>query len=217
MNNSSQGRSARANGRRQHAVQSFKTAAECIGKIDRGMSLFAITRGQFSMIDAVLHTLDQVGPARLSIWTWAIAEYEIETLERLMSDKRLLGARLIIDFSARVRNAHIINKWQGLFGKSSVLYVINHAKIATVEAQDGRRVLLRGSMNLNFNPRFEQLDVTEGGADYDLVKEIEDELPIMPDPEKTSWAKSAEVSGLGRAFENETLNIFSGSGKVWAK
>jgi len=58
------------------------------------MSLFAVTRGQFSMIDAVLHTLDQVGRAKLSIWTWAIAEYEIETLERLMMDERLTEARL---------------------------------------------------------------------------------------------------------------------------
>jgi len=217
MNNSSQGKSARSTGRRKHAVESFKTAAECIGEIERDMSLFAVTRGQFSMIDAVLHTLDQVGRAKLSIWTWAIAEYEIETLERLMIDDRLTEARLIIDISARKRNAHIIEKWQGLFGKSSVLYVVNHAKIATVEAEDGRTVLLRGSMNLNFNPRFEQLDVTEGGADFDLVKEIESELPVMPEPERTSWSKAAKVSGLSETFSDETLSMFSGRGKVWAK
>jgi hypothetical protein len=41
-------------GRRQRAVESFKTAADCIGKVEPGMSLFAVTRGQFSMIDAVL-------------------------------------------------------------------------------------------------------------------------------------------------------------------
>jgi hypothetical protein len=217
MNISSQGKSARANGRRKHAVQSFKTAAECIGEIERDMSLFAVTRGQFSMIDAVLHTLDQVGRSKLSIWTWAIAEYEIETLERLMMDERLTEARLIIDISARTRNAHIIEKWQGLFGKSSVLYVVNHAKIAAVESEDGRKVLLRGSMNLNFNPRFEQMDVTEGGPDFDLVKEIESELPVMPEPERTSWPKAAKISGLNETFTDQTLSTFKGSGKVWAK
>lgn len=224
MANSSKGRSARVaprsarvSGRRQHAVQSFKTAAECIGTIDRGMSLFAITRGQFSMVDAIMHTLDQVGPANLSIWTWSIAEYEVEALERIIMDKRLLSARLIIDISARKRKADIVHKWQSVFGKSSVLYVVNHAKMATVEAKDGRKVLLRGSMNLNFNPRFEQLDVTEGGPDFDLVKEIEAELPIMPEPEKTSYAQVASISGLTSAFDSETLSMFSGSNKVWAK
>lgn len=179
------------------------------------MSLFAITRGQFSMIDAVLHVLDQVGPAKLSVWTWAIAEYEVESLERLMADKRLTSARLIIDYSAKVRNAHIITKWKSLFGASSVLYVMNHAKLATVESED-KRVLLRGSMNLNFNPRFEQLDITEGGPDFDLVREIEAELPVMPDPEETSWSKAASISGTNDAFSPHQLEIFR-TPKTWAK
>jgi len=38
--------------RRKRAVESFKTAADCIGTIEEGAALFAITRGQFSMIDA---------------------------------------------------------------------------------------------------------------------------------------------------------------------
>ena len=133
---------SRTASRRLHAKKSFKTAVECIGPIEKDMSLFAITRGQFSMIDAVLHTLDSVGKSNLTIWTWAIAEYEIESLERLMNDDRIENARLIIDFSARKRNAPIIEKWQRIFGKSSVSYVVNHAKIATVESVD-RKVLLR--------------------------------------------------------------------------
>ena len=201
--------------RRICAKNAYGNAAQTIGSVEHGMSLFAVTRGQFSMIDAVLHVLDEVGPAALSIWTWAIAEYEVESLERLMMDKRLTSARLIIDFSARVRNAHIIAKWKRIFGQDAVLYVVNHAKIATVESA-GHRVLLRGSMNLNFNPRFEQLDITEGGPDFDLVREIEAELPVMPDPEKTSWSKASAISGVNDAFEQSQLDIFR-TPKTWAK
>jgi hypothetical protein len=39
-------------------------------------------------------------------------------------------------------------------------------------------LLLRGGMNLN--PRFEQLDITEGGEHFDLVERIEAELPFLP-------------------------------------
>lgn len=177
------------------------------------MSLFAITRGQWSMIDAVLHVLDCTGPAAVSLWTWTVAEYEVEVLTRLRADKRITSGRLVIDYGARNKNAGIIREWQGSYGADAVRYVVNHAKIATVQ-NDRFKVLLRGSMNLNFNPRFENFDITEGGHDFDLVKEIEDELPALPDD--CSGADAFEASKVSSAFPQETLNLF-GKVKVWAK
>jgi len=216
------GSSARTS-RRKHAVQSFQNATDCIGTLEPGASLFAITRGQFSMIDAVLACLDQTGPAAVSLWTWTVAEYEVECLERLRRDERLTSGRLIVDQGMRNKNAStpqahardlgVIRQWQGAFGGESVRYVVNHAKIATIENADWK-LLLRGSMNLNFNPRFEQFDLTEGGADFDLVKQIEDELPILPDD--VSQATVYQASKLGNAFSDDTLSLFSGI-KRWAK
>jgi hypothetical protein len=199
--------------RRAVAAESFKTAADCIGAVEHGMSLFAVTRGQFSMIDAILHVLDQVGPAKLSIWTWAIAEYELEQFTRLQNDGRITDGLLVIDHSARNRNMPIITKWQEKYGAKQVRYVHNHAKIATIETDDFR-VLLRGSMNLNFNPRFEQLDVTEGGPDFDLVKEIESELPWLPN--NCSHADVRKASRTDDAFDQQTLDLFA-EVKTWAK
>lgn len=199
--------------RRTRAVESFRNAAECIGPIQKGISLFAITRGQFSMIDAVLHVLDCVGPAKLSLWTWTVAEYEVQCLERLKSDFRVTAGKLIIDAGARNKNASIISQWQETFGGESVRYVVNHSKMATVEG-GGLKVLLRGSMNLNFNPRFEQLDVTEGGEDFELVRRIEDELPLLPD--NVSNGKARVASRVSEAFDPEQLKMFSGI-KVWGK
>ncbi len=172
------------------------------------MSLFCITRGQWSMIDAVLHVLDQVGPAAVSLWTWTVAEYEVQTLTRLREDRRVTGGRLVIDAGARTKNAAIIAQWKSSFGPESVRYVTNHAKIARVESASGLKLLLRGSMNLNFNPRFEQFDITEGGADYDLVEQIEDELPDLGD--KCSGAQVWAASRVGEAFDKNQLSLFSG-------
>jgi len=200
--------------RRKRAVESFGCAALGIGPIDRGMSLFAVTRGQWSMIDAILHVLDQVGPAQLSLWTWTVAEYEVEVLTRLRKDARVTDGRLVIDAVARAKNAAIIREWKQSFGAESVRYVTNHAKIARVHSESGMRLLLRGSMNLNFNPRFENFDITEGGADYDLVERIEGELPILGDGCSGSdvWA----ASKVGDAFDPQQLALFQGA-KVWAK
>lgn len=200
--------------RRKTAVESFGCAAQAIGRVEAGMSLFAVTRGQWSMIDAVLHVLDQVGPAKLSLWTWTVAEYEVQVLTRLREDRRVTGGRLVIDAGARVKNAGIIREWKSSFGDGSVRYVTNHSKIARIESASGLKLLLRGSMNLNFNPRFEQLDITEGGPDFDLVEKIEDEIPLLADDctGKQVWA----ASRVGEAFEAEQLALFSGL-KVWAK
>lgn len=206
-------RSSAPSSRRAVAVESFKTAADCIGPIEPGMSLFAVTRGQFSMLDAVLHVLAELGPSRISLWTWTIADYEIQAFNGLMRDGRITGGTLVIDHGSKVKNLPLIRAWKAQFGPRSVRYVVNHAKIATVEG-GGRRVLLRGSMNLNFNPRFEQLDVTEGGPDFDLVKQIEGELDDLEDD--ATGAAVFKSSRVGEAFEPEQLALFKGI-KTWAK
>lgn len=192
--------------RRKVANESFKNAAETIGIIKPGMSLFAITRGQWSMIDAVLHVLDQVGPAAVSLWTWTVAEYEVQVLTRLQIDKRITAGRLIIDHGARNKNAQIIADWKTQFGDDSVRYVVNHAKIATIKTASGLQFLLRGSMNLNFNPRFEQFDMTEGGPEFDLVKGIENELPTLNDD--CTGKEAYKASKLDNAFSAEQLQLF---------
>ena len=202
------------NRRRQiQAREAFAGAAAAIGPIDPGMALFLITRGQFSMLDMVQHCLAELGPAEVSVWTWAIADYEVEAMTALMESSAILGARLIVDRSAEQRSAATIDAWRARFGASSVRVCKNHAKIARVWTAD-RRVLVRGSMNLNWNPRFEQADISEGGEPFDLVARLEDELPVLPALCSNADAESA--TGVNLAFERSTLDLFAGL-KVWAK
>lgn len=207
-------RAAAPSARRARAVESFQSAAATIGPVTPGMSLFAITRGQFSMIDAILHVLDEVGPSRVSFWTWTVAEYEVQVVERLIADKRITSGRMVIDHGARNKNAELIRRFQQSFGADSVRYVVNHAKIATIETVVGDRYLLRGSMNLNFNPRFEQFDLTSNGPDFDLIREVEDELPILEDD--CSGKDVYAATKLHEAFSTEQLQLFPTT-KRWAK
>jgi hypothetical protein len=207
------GRARRAIRRHARAIETFGNAAEAIGPIAADTNLFLLTRGQFSMIDMVRHVLADLGPAAVSLWTWAIADYEVEVLGGLMADRNVTAARLILDRSAEHRNAPIVRHWRERFGDDTVRVCKNHAKIARVWTVD-RRVLIRGSMNLNYNPRFEQADLTVNGDDFDLVTAIEDALPILPPLCENSAADDA--SGLSRAFETGGLAAFAGV-KTWAK
>lgn len=168
------------------------------------MALFAITRGQWGMIDALHHVLTQVGPASLSVWTWHMARFDLEVLLRLADTAQLTDALLIIDSSLGRKTmtgllapeATLLTPWLARFGAESVRYVILHAKMATVTSASGLHLLLRGSMNLNHSPRFEQFDLTEGGEDYALVKQLEAELPPLL-ATKQPEQEIRRVTGLG--------------------
>jgi hypothetical protein len=209
------GRSSSPAARRARAVETFTCAGEAIGTIRKGVSVFAITRGEWSMIDAILWVLDQVGRSKLTVWTWTIAEYEVKMVVRLMNDERITGATLVIDHGARYKNSEIIDQWVARFGDGSIRYCLNHAKIATVESESGLRLLLRGSMNLNANPRFEQFDLTEGGRDFGVVRKVEESLPVLP--RNFTGADAYAATGI---TDKDTLfgqSLLGSSGKVWAK
>lgn len=202
-------------GRKQRAVETFRNAAESLGPIERNSHVFAITRGQWSMLDGILHCLDQVGPSFISVWTWSVAELDIEVLCRLMQEKRLTGARLVIDGSARQKYPKIVFSWRKVFGRESVRYVINHAKIATIESVSGFKLCLRGSMSLNFNPRFENVDLSEGDGAFDVVRAIEEALPVLPG--NCSGEEIYEASQLATAhWDDSSLEIFPQL-RTWTK
>ncbi len=199
--------------RTRRAAECFQNATASLGTIHKGFSLFGLTRGQFSMIDLILACLDQVGPARISLWTWCIAEYEVQCFERLLMDHRITGALLVIDSQARTKNRHLLTRWQTVHGAKSIRWVVNHAKIATIETA-GFKLLLRGSMNLNYNPRFEQFDVDEGHPGFELIRRTESELPLLRLDHST--AESRAATGIQKAFTQEQLKPFA-TLKTWAK
>ena len=197
----------------QKAVESFQTAAECIGSIEPGMSLFAVTRGQFSMIDAIYHCLQQIGPAEVSLWTWTVATRHAEVMAGFLANQTITRATIVCDQSLDQRNPKLVENWRQRFGDDTVKICKNHAKMCRVW-NSKHRLLLRGSMNLNVNPRFEQLDITEGGPDFDLVEQLEAELPILP--RKYSNHDTESASKVNRAFEYSQLRMFDNI-KPWSQ
>jgi hypothetical protein len=79
--------------RRKVAREAFRSAAEAIGPIEPGMGLFLLTRGQFSMLDIVKHVVEEIRPARVSVWTWAIAAEDFDGMHGLLANAAIVGAR----------------------------------------------------------------------------------------------------------------------------
>lgn len=195
--------------RARNAVESFKTFSDLMvdTALAPGLSLFGITRGQFSMIDVIRYFVERLQPADVSVWTWAIASYEVEAFEFFYQTQAIRSATLIVDRSAEDRNAELIDRWRARFGTDSVKVCKTHAKIATIAGRE-LRILARGSMNLNENPRFEQFDISEGGQPYELVKRIERQIPTLPP--RCSNHDADAASGLLFAWAEDRLATFGG-------
>lgn len=163
-----------------------------------------ITRGQFSLLDALLHVIEHLRPCKISIWTWRLAKFDLDVIIEMYHAGAITEALMLIDTNAiragcfsgsqkgiskaqrgklsemDIKAFSVVTKWRETFGNRSVKLLNNHAKIATIEGRE-MKVLIRGSANMNRNPRFEQFDLTEGGKDFDLVRSIENEIPYLPD------------------------------------
>ena len=206
------------------SLESFKNCKEdLLPHLEKDCSIFGITRGQYSLLDIVVTIIEKYGDADLSIWTWAIADYEIDAIFSLIDNGLVKSAKLCIDYSTARKHVAmgekntselVIRKWIEKFGSRSVKTVKTHAKISAIKCGD-LHFVVRGSMNLNYNPRFEQFDLTEGKEIYDFVTGVENEIPFL-DPFGLSESDAIAASRLGDAFDFDQINLFA-KVKVWAK
>jgi hypothetical protein len=170
-------RSAKALERRHKAAGlALEHAKAALAELGRGVHVFGLTKGQFSMIDLAAAVLDLTGPADVSLWTWCIAEYEVQAVSAFLNEGRIRSFRMVMDWAGAKRDMPLVADLQGRYGNDCIRVTKTHAKVVTVANEAGWRVVIRGSMNLNNNPRFEQFDVSDDPAVFGVVAGLEAEL-----------------------------------------
>jgi len=132
----------------------LKTAAEAIAGLNHDVELYGFTKGQFSLLDLLTACLNITGPARLVLSTWTAARHEIQAMERLLRSGQMESMRWLIDFTFSRRDPEAAHQIRLAFGLESVRVAQNHSKFALF-TNDAWSLVLRTSMNLNMNPRFE--------------------------------------------------------------
>lgn len=152
------------------------------------------------MIDIATAALEICGPAEVSVWTWCIAEYEVEAFSSFFIDQRVSALRVVMDWAGAQRDMPLVGDLQERFGVDCIRVTKTHAKIVTIATECGWRIVIRGSMNLNANPRFEQFDVSDDEGIFDAVTEVEEELwrdgKALP-VRKLAHSDAVELLGAG--------------------
>lgn len=157
-----------------------RTARETIGRLRRGCALFTLTRGQFSLVDAIEHVLEQTGPAAVVLSSWTAASADVDYLFAFVGDGRVSSLRLVIDASFPGRNPDVCAAIRERFGDGAIRLARAHAKFVTIR-NDRWSIVLLTSMNLNENPRVEFLEVLDDGGLADYLERYVEELYTMTD------------------------------------
>lgn len=155
-----------------------ETAARCIGAIEKGCEIFGLTKGDFSMIDILLHVVAQIGPCHVGLSTWTAALSEIKQADSLLTDRRLLSLRFLVDRSFPARQPGYYKKLRETF-PDAVRMARLHAKFILLE-NDSFSVAVRTSMNLNANLRIENYEISEGSPISDYLRQVLDYHFALP-------------------------------------
>ncbi|MCP3904770.1 MAG: hypothetical protein GY715_14175 [Planctomycetes bacterium] len=151
------------------------SAHETIGELAHGSEIFCLTFGQFSLIDAIVEIVSQIGPTDLTIATWTAADAHLERAANLVASSDVRTFRMIVDRSFETRQPAYCHRMRELFGFDCIRFIRSHAKFALLRS-DSFDVVIRTSMNLNENPRVENLEISEGRVFAEWVQRIVDSV-----------------------------------------
>lgn len=152
-----------------------ETAADFIGKISPGFHRFGFTKGQFSLIDVIAEVIKQIGRSHLALSTWTVARADLTELQEILSADNFSSIRFLLDVSFQRRQPALIKHIRQTFGAEAVRITRNHVKFMLF-GNGKYSIVCRTSMNLNFNPRFEDIELKDDSKLYDFINEIVAEL-----------------------------------------
>jgi hypothetical protein len=190
-------RGKREDDSRRHLLKLFKkeTAAEFIGAIAPGFHRWGFSKGQFSLIDIIENLQSQLGILEdFAISTWTIADADLTRLHALLTADRIRRFRLLVDLSFQRRQPALIAHLRQAFGEDAIRVTRNHAKFLLFTAGP-YRVVCRTSMNLNLNPRLEDIEIKDDPELHAFLSGILDGL-FHAHEAKTQIGKSVRELGL---------------------
>lgn len=188
MTNTTYRRSAQADRREVRRALTVANAADALGPIEPGIELYALCKGDYSLVDIVDHCLAATGPCDATISTWTAAGADLGFAERFVIDGRMRSARWLVDFSFPQRQPAYFALLVERFGAESVRATANHAKFVMLR-NDQWRLVLRTSMNLNQNRRLESIEISDDRGMAEYLGAVVDEAFAATTGEATAAAR----------------------------
>jgi hypothetical protein len=201
---------------RRLALDGERVAREVIGALDPGVAMTGLTMGQFSLLDLIRACLDSTGPAHCIVSTWTTGIRDAEQAAWLLSEGRLLSFGLLTDVSFPARQPEYCAFLTRRFGPDCVRSTRTHAKFALIW-NEAWSLVVRSSMNLNVNPRFEQFDIDDSSELLAFFRSHVDTMPVGFDAAQVEMSFAAFRSQAPTVAEREKGRIARSREKMHAR
>lgn len=172
------------------------TARDAIGRLEPGGRIVGMTKGQFSLLDLIRAVLDSTGPASLIVSTWTTGVRDAENAKMLVNRGDITSLKLLTDRSFPGRQPKYCAAIIDTFGADSIWCTRTHAKFAIIRNANWN-VVIRSSMNLNRNPRFEQFDLDDDADMADWFEEHVSEIAETMKPGLKFTTREADAAFEG--------------------
>ena len=150
-------------------------ARDALSEFDQGMETYCLTFGQFSLMDAIEAILEKTGPADVALSTWTAGSADLARSAESLRNGNIRSLRFIADCSFGQRQPGYLAKLRELFGDEAIRTTRTHAKFAVITNAEWS-VVVRTSMNLNENPRLENIEVTDDADFAAFLLRVVDEI-----------------------------------------
>lgn len=161
--------------KRDYQFQFYGNATSSLGPVHKGMNRFGFTKGQWSLIDLIGAVVAHIGPCDMAISTWTAANKDIGVAFQFLEEGRIRSARWILDVSFKARQPVYLQALLLRFGLNSVRITKTHAKFCILTNEEWN-IVIRTSMNLNANKRWEFWEISDDKGFADFFKAMVDEI-----------------------------------------
>jgi len=147
-------------------------ASEFVGTLEPGFDIFGFSKGQFNLIDIIRAVTEQLPkPIDFALSTWTSARDDLLQMQTVLTKDNFHRVRFLLDMSFQRRRRDLITLMRTNYGLDSIRLTQNHAKFMLFAAGD-YRIVCYTSMNLNMNPRLENVELADDPIRYEFMDDL---------------------------------------------
>lgn len=191
---------------REIRLERTASAAVAIGEIKHGEDVFILTYGQFSLIDVLIHILQQTGEADVVISTWTAANAHLDEMAEMMDDKNIRSLKMIVDRSFKTRQPKYFANMVELFGEECFVETTTHAKFMLIGNKDWN-IVVRTSMNLNTNKRLENIEISDDKCFYNFLLKASQDMFYEGSSKTTPKLESIDDTSNFKTIQAKTISL----------
>ena len=156
-------------------LRRIDNARQAVEGWNKDFDIYGFSKSQFSLIDLITAILEIIGPAEMFVSTWTAANTDVTRILEFCNEGKVTKARWLVDLTFQRRTPELAQRIRNIFGADAIRVAKNHAKYVVL-TNDKFNVVLQTSMNLNFNPRFENFNLADDPELAEFLLGIADEI-----------------------------------------